>query len=121
LQAIERQAAREQREGRRVEREAMEAEERARDELFDRVQWLADATLVLAGYHRHKCKWRRRRTLLETGPRERQRTENREPVGDPGMPRRELADAAHSARVAIDPNGPRISAGASGVGSYVSR
>jgi hypothetical protein len=37
------------------------------------------------------------------------------------MPRQEVADAAPSARVAIDPNGSRISAGASGVGSNVSR
>jgi hypothetical protein len=62
LQAIERQAARDRRQDRKAEREGLEAEERSHAELFDRVQLLADAALVLAGYHRHKCKCRRRRT-----------------------------------------------------------
>ena len=39
----------------------MEAEDRAVATMFDRIEDLAAAALVAAGFHRHKRQWRRRR------------------------------------------------------------
>jgi hypothetical protein len=50
-----------EREAARAEREAADAEERAVAEWFDVVQGVADATLIAAGFHKHKGQWRRRR------------------------------------------------------------
>jgi hypothetical protein len=58
LERLERAAERErEREG----REESDAEERAISDWFDDVQAMADATLFVAGLHRHKGQWRRRR------------------------------------------------------------
>ena len=59
--AAQRQQAAAERAAWKAERQRMEAEDRAVAELFDRVQLLADAAMVAAGYHRHNRQWRRRR------------------------------------------------------------
>jgi hypothetical protein len=61
LDAADRRRDEDRREDWKAEVERMEAEERANAEMFDRVQSLADAALVAAGFHRHKRQWRRRR------------------------------------------------------------
>ena len=52
-----------EREDWRAARERMEQEERAAAEMFDRIEALADAAMVAAGFHRHHRGqwWRRRR------------------------------------------------------------
>ena len=61
LDGADRQRDEDRREGRKAAVERMEAEERAVAEMFDRIQSLADAALVLAGYRRRKRQWRKRR------------------------------------------------------------
>ena len=55
---VEREAEREEA---RVAREEADAEEWAVAEWFDGVQAVADATMVAAGFHKHKGQWRRKR------------------------------------------------------------
>ena len=61
LEAAGRQREDDRREDWKTAVERMETEERAVAEMFDRIQSLADAALVLAGYHRLKRQWRKRR------------------------------------------------------------
>jgi hypothetical protein len=62
LLELEDRAEREaEREKRRAEKEEFETEESAVAEWFDDVQAVADATMITAGYHKHKGKWRRKR------------------------------------------------------------
>jgi hypothetical protein len=61
LDAEERAEREAEREERRAEREEAEAEERAVAAWFDGVQAVADAAMVVAGFHNHKGQWRRRR------------------------------------------------------------
>jgi hypothetical protein len=58
LERLERAADREQI---REEREDFDAEETAVSKWFDRVQVVADAAMIAAGYHKHKGQWRRKR------------------------------------------------------------
>ena len=58
LERLERAADREQL---REELEEFGAEETAVLEWFDRVQVVADAALIAAGFHKHKGQWRRKR------------------------------------------------------------
>jgi hypothetical protein len=55
---LERAADREQV---REEREEADAEERAVSGWFDDVQAVADAAMIVAGFHKHKGQWRRKR------------------------------------------------------------
>jgi hypothetical protein len=61
LIAIDRQEREAEREDRRAERERFEGEERAIAEWFDRVEAVADAAMLAAGFHKHHGQWRRRR------------------------------------------------------------
>jgi hypothetical protein len=45
----------------RDERKESDAEETAVSEWFDRVQAVADAAMIEAGFHKHKGQWRRKR------------------------------------------------------------
>jgi hypothetical protein len=61
MEAIDRQRSNDAREDWKAERERMEAEDRAVAAMFVRVEDLAAAALVAAGFHPHKRQWRRRR------------------------------------------------------------
>jgi hypothetical protein len=50
-----------EREKLREERQESDAEETAASEWFDRVQAVADAAMIEAGFHQHKGQWRRKR------------------------------------------------------------
>jgi hypothetical protein len=61
LDAEERAVREAEREAAQAESEQAEAEELAIAAWFDRVQAVADAAMVAAGFHKHKGQWRRRR------------------------------------------------------------
>src|SRR5262249_54878633 len=61
LEADRRAEEADKRDERRAERERDEAKERELADWFDAVEALADATMLAAGYHKHKGQWRRRR------------------------------------------------------------
>src|SRR3954452_16528976 len=62
LDAEAREERRAEREVERAEREAADAEEGEVDEWFGRVEALADAAMIAAGYHKHhRSEWRRLR------------------------------------------------------------
>jgi hypothetical protein len=58
---IERGRREAERRDRRAEREQADAEERAVAEWFDEVQAVADAAMIVAGFHKHRGQWRRKR------------------------------------------------------------
>jgi hypothetical protein len=61
IEAGERQQAVDCEEDWKAERERMETEEQAVAEMFDRIATLAEAALVVAGFHRHRGRWRKHR------------------------------------------------------------
>ncbi len=61
VDALKRLRREEEAEAWRTERERMEALEAPVQELFEAAEILAHAALLVAGYHRHKGEWRKRR------------------------------------------------------------
>lgn len=61
LDGIDRNRQTLEREIDRAEREAQQEIDHQVDELISLARTLADATLLAAGYHRHKGQWRKRR------------------------------------------------------------
>jgi hypothetical protein len=61
LDSIDRLEKAAEREELQAERKESDAEERAIAEWFDDVQSLADAAMVVAGFHKHRGQWRRKR------------------------------------------------------------
>lgn len=61
LDGIDRQRDDLEREATRAEQEAQREIDKQIDEMISLARTLADATLLAAGYHRHKGQWRKRR------------------------------------------------------------
>jgi hypothetical protein len=61
IAAFDREDRAAEREEIREERQESDAEETAVSEWFDQVQAVADAAMIVAGFHNHKGHWRRKR------------------------------------------------------------
>jgi hypothetical protein len=61
MDALKRQRRKEQNRAMREERESLEALDRSLEELYEAARVLTQATLLAAGFHRHRGEWRKRR------------------------------------------------------------